>query len=101
MLRHVTHDFFCINKMPFSIDGTNYYTVSEITRHFSITRQTLWRWRSGGKIPYGHRFRDRQIVFTESELRDIEEYANRIEPKPIPEPQLSLFNQNWNQDSDK
>lgn len=85
--------------MPFVIDGINYYTTSEITGRLSVTRQTLWRWRSTGKIPYGHRFRDNQIVFTESELRVIEEYANKIEPLPAASPQLSLFSNNWRQES--
>jgi len=85
--------------MPFVIDGINYYTTSEITGRLSVTRQTLWRWRSSGKIPYGHRFRDNQIVFTESELRVIEEYANKIEPLPAASPQLSLFSNNRRQES--
>jgi len=85
--------------MPFIIDGINYYTTTEITGRLSVTRQTLWRWRSSGKIPYGHRFRDNQIVFTESELRVIEEFANKIEPLPTASPQLSLFNNNRRQES--
>ena len=85
--------------MSFLIDGINYYTASEITGRLSVTRQTLWRWRSSGKIPYGQRFRDNQIVFTESELRVIEEYANKIEPLLAASPQLSLFSNNWRQES--
>jgi predicted DNA-binding transcriptional regulator AlpA len=80
--------------MPLAINGTSYYTATEITGRLSITRQTLWRWRSSGKIPHGHRFRDKQVVFTESELREIEEYANRIEPLPAVSPQLRLFGNN-------
>ena len=80
--------------MPLVIEGTNYYTAAEITDRLSITRQTLWRWRSSGKIPYGHRFRDKQVVFTELELGEIEEYANRIEPPPAASPQLRLFGNN-------
>ena len=80
--------------MTLLIDGTYYYTAAEITGRLAITRQTLWRWRSSGKIPYGHRFRDKQIVFTELEFGEIEEYANKIEPLPIVSPQLRLFSNN-------
>lgn len=85
--------------MPLAIDGIKYYTTTEITGQLSVTRQTLWRWRSSGKIPYGHRFRDNQVVFTESELKMIEEYANKIEPLPPASPQLSLFSNNQRQES--
>jgi len=85
--------------MPLAINGASYYTTIEITSRLSVTRQTLWRWRSSGKIPYGHRFRDNHIVFTESELQAIEEYANKIEPLPQATPQLSLFNNNRKQSS--
>ena len=81
--------------MPLAINGTNYHTAAEITYRLSITRQTLWRWRSSGKIPYGHRFRDKQVIFTEAELGEIEDYANRIEPLPAASPQLRLFDNNW------
>lgn len=81
--------------MPLVIDGVKYYKSKEITGRLSVTRQTLWRWRSNGKIPYGHRFRDKQVIFTESELKEIEDYANRIEPLDIDSPQLSLFSNNW------
>jgi hypothetical protein len=86
--------------MPFVIDGINYYTASEITSRLSVTRQTLWRWRSSGKIPYGQRFRDNQVVFTEPELKAIEQYANKIEPLAAANPQLSLFSNNWRQGAD-
>jgi len=83
--------------MPLGINGTDYYTAAEITDRLSITRQTLWRWRSSGKIPSGHRFRDKQVVFTESELKAIEQYANKIEPLSAINPQLSLFSSNRRQ----
>lgn len=78
--------------MPLIVNGVKYYKSTEITGRLSVTRQTLWRWRSRGKVPYGHRFRDKQIIFTESELEEIEDYAKRIEPLDIISSQLSLFN---------
>jgi predicted site-specific integrase-resolvase len=80
--------------MPLVIDGVKYYKSSEITSRLSVSRQTLWRWRSSGRVPYGHRFRDKQVVFTESELKEIEEYANRIEPMQGVRSQLGLFSDN-------
>jgi predicted site-specific integrase-resolvase len=60
-----------------------------------VTRQTLWRWRQEGKIPAGHRYRGRQVVFNPEEVSVIQEYANRIEPIDTAEgEQLSLFNGN-------
>jgi predicted DNA-binding transcriptional regulator AlpA len=85
--------------MPLVIDGVKYYRSTEITSRLSVTRQTLWRWRSSGKIPYGHRFRGKQVVFTELELKEIEEYSNRIEPLHIASPQLTLFSNNWELES--
>jgi len=95
----IVNDVWAGLRMGFVIDGVNYYTTTEITGRLSVTRQTLWRWRSSGKIPYGHRFRNKQVVFTESELKEIEEYANRIEPLHIASPQLSLFSNNWRPES--
>ena len=77
--------------MPLSIDGVAYYTASEIIDRLSVTRQTLWRWRSSGKIPHGQRFRDNQVVFTERELKAIERYANKIEPVSAASSQQTLL----------
>ena len=86
-----------LRTMPLVVDGVSYYTASEIAGRFSVSRQTLWRWRSSGKIPYGQRFRDHQVVFSEPEVKAIEQYANRIEPVRTFNPQLSLFASNRRQ----
>ena len=71
------------------IGGVAYYTGTGVARAVGVSRQTLWRWRSEGRVPAGHRFRDRQILFTAEELGEIREYANRLEPaglKATPSP---------------
>ena len=64
-----------------------------------MTRQTLWRWRQDGKVPTGRRYRDKQILFTGTELDRIRDYANRmvpLEPANLTQPagQLRLFSTN-------
>jgi hypothetical protein len=79
--------------MSVTVDGTTYFSTTEVLREVGVARQTLWRWRQEGKIPAGHRFRDRQIFFTAAEFKAVREYANRIEPVELgPMHQLSLFN---------
>jgi len=81
-----------IGTMPIEIQGAPYYTVTELTERLDVSRQTLWRWRQEGKIPLGHKFRNRHVVFTPAEVDRIEAFANRIEPiDGSAEPQLSLF----------
>jgi hypothetical protein len=78
--------------MPIEIDGVTYFSAADIAEELGVARQTLWRWRQAGKIPAGHRFRNRQIVFTVAEAQAIREFANRIEPVDAGEmDQLKLF----------
>jgi len=66
--------------MPVEINGISYLTATDVLGQVPVTRQTLWRWRQEGKIPAGHRYRNRQVVFTAGEVEAIREYANRVEP---------------------
>jgi len=75
-----------------TIDGINYYNSAEIVTALSISRQTLWRWRTEGKVPVDRRYRDKTPLFTESELNKIERFANRIESLLEPKAQLELLN---------
>lgn len=65
--------------MPFSIGDRLYFSTAEVINDTAISRQTLWRWRQGGKVPAGHRFRDRQVLFDEEQFEAIRNYANHIE----------------------
>ena len=66
--------------MPIQIDNVTYYSSTELIGALNVSRQTLWRWRSKGKVPAGHRYRGRQILFTAAEAEEIRQFANRIEP---------------------
>jgi len=66
--------------MPLLVSGKEFFTATEVAQDVGVVRQTLWRWRRAGKIPSGHRFRDRQILFTRQEVNAIRSYANMVEP---------------------
>lgn len=72
--------------MPIQIEGIEYFTSADLQRELGIARQTLWRWRKGGMIPQGLRYRDRQVVFTKGEVAAIREYSNRLEPAELGQP---------------
>jgi hypothetical protein len=79
------------------IDGVRYFSASELLIELGVSRQTLWRWRQQRKIPAGHRYRDKTILFTADEVELIRQYANRIEPNEERKEQpgfrqLGLFN---------
>ena len=77
---------------PVNIGGIAYFAATDIAAALKISRQTLWRWRRAGKIPLGHRFRDGQTLFTQSELEEIRVFAQRIEPIDATDRnQLELF----------
>jgi hypothetical protein len=66
--------------VPLSIEGTTYFSLTEIAHSAGISRQTLWRWRQEGKIPRGHLYRERRILFTADDAEGIRKFANRVEP---------------------
>lgn len=75
------------------IEGTEYVTVPEVLKELRIARQTLWRWRQQGKIPAGHRYRGRNLLYTLAEVEEIRQFANRVEDiEQTNKNQLRLFN---------
>ena len=77
---------------PVHIDRIAYFAATDVAAVLKISRQTLWRWRRAGKIPLGHRFRDGQTFFTQSELEEVKSFAHQIKPiDPTDRNQLELF----------
>lgn len=72
--------------MSIVIGGITYFSATGIQRDLGISRQTLYRWRQAGKVPQGCRYRGRQVVFTKQEVEAIREYANRLEPADLGNP---------------
>ena len=66
--------------MPIQLRDRLYFSVNEVLGDTGVSRQTLWRWRQDGKVPLGHRFRDRQLLFDEEEFHAIRGYASHVEP---------------------
>jgi len=66
--------------MSMQINGVTYFSAAEIAQELAVSRQTIWRWRQEGKIPAGHRYRDRKLLFTVREVEAIRQFANRVEP---------------------
>ena len=77
--------------MPTELNNRLYLSVNEVLVDTGVSRQTLWRWRQDGKVPLGHRFRDRQILFDEDEFDAIRTYANHVERLDDSARQLKLF----------
>lgn len=77
--------------MPVELNRRLYFSVNEVLGDTGVSRQTLWRWRQDGKVPIGHRFRDRQVLFDEDEFHAIRSYATQVEPLDGGARQLRLF----------
>jgi predicted DNA-binding transcriptional regulator AlpA len=77
--------------MPVELNKRLYFSVNEVLGDTGVSRQTLWRWRQDGKVPLGHRFRDRQVLFDEEEFQAIRSYATHVERLDDGVRQLRLF----------
>jgi DNA-binding transcriptional MerR regulator len=65
--------------MPTKIKGETYYRTSEAAQIAGISRSTLLRWVDGG-IVKGTPHRDRRgwRLFTQADIRRIEDEASRV-----------------------
>ena len=67
--------------MPQEIQGVEYYSLGEVAERVGVHRGTLTRWRKEGNVPPGQWFpRGKQVLYTESEVTEIEGFAYRLEP---------------------
>ncbi len=67
--------------MPITINNETYYRTSEVCQIVGINRSTLLRWLSSG-ILEDVSARDRRgwRLFTETDIKRIEDEANKIKP---------------------
>lgn len=80
--------------MPVERAGTVYFTLNEVAEKVGCTRQSLWRWKKAEKIPAGRRYRDRELLYTQEEVKAIYAYAHRLtsdEAAAALKNQLKLF----------
>lgn len=62
--------------MPTEIDGSVFYSCTEVASACGVSRQTIWRWRQDGLIPIGRSRRGRSVVFSATELEYIRAHAS-------------------------
>ena len=62
------------------IGSEDFYPLDVVADAVEISRQTLWRWRSEGKVPAGQRLRNRRVLFSVPEVSAIMDYAFQLEP---------------------
>jgi predicted DNA-binding transcriptional regulator AlpA len=74
-MQHVTDE-----EQPIEINGVRYFNAADVARTVGISRSTLTRWRRDGKVPPGHRFRNRHILFRFDEVDAVRRYAMHLEP---------------------
>ncbi len=65
--------------MPTTINSETYYRTTEVCQMVGISRSTLLRWLSSGTVKdVRHRDRRGWRVFTEADIKRIENEANKI-----------------------
>ncbi len=54
--------------LPTLIEGTTFFSITEVATSCGVSRQTFWRWRQDGSVPQGRQDRHARLMFTEAEL---------------------------------
>lgn len=65
--------------MPTRIDGSIFYSCTDVAQTCAVSRQTIWRWRHYGLIPSGRAGRARSVVFSKSEVDLIRAHATQLD----------------------
>jgi predicted DNA-binding transcriptional regulator AlpA len=75
------------------VGSDDFYPLDAVADAVEISRQTLWRWRSEGKVPAGHRLRNRRVLFSAAEVSTIIDHAFQLEPVDLESDpsQMKLF----------
>jgi transposase-like protein len=67
--------------MPLVIQGVEYFSHNEVADRVGVHRTTLSRWKKDCSVPTGQWFpRGKQVLYTASEVLEIEAFAFRLEP---------------------
>lgn len=79
--------------MPAEIDGSVFYSCTDVAAACGVSRQTIWRWRQEGLIPIGRSRRGRAVVFSSTELEYIRARAVQLEaPRSAIQAEIYLDN---------
>ena len=80
--------------MAFEVDGSRYYSVSDVAQAVGLTRRTLYRWIEQDKVkgPGYERQRDKRRFFSQSEFDAVTAFANQVDPVADSPDQMKLFN---------
>ena len=59
---------YTLCTLPNTIEGTTFFSITEVAAACNVSRQTFWRWRQDGSVPQGRQDRHARLMFTEAEL---------------------------------
>lgn len=65
--------------MPSEIDGSIFYSCTDVASACGVSRQTIWRWRHDGLIPVGRARRGKSVVFSATELEYIRARSEQLD----------------------
>jgi cysteine desulfurase len=72
--------------MPDEIDGSIFYTCTDVAEACGVSRQTIWRWRQYGLIPAGRTRRTGSVAFSQTELEYIRSHARQVDSRDAAAP---------------
>ncbi|HEY0155184.1 MAG TPA: helix-turn-helix domain-containing protein [Longimicrobium sp.] len=76
MVQHAS--IFGDRMTPIEIAGQRYFTANQVADTLGVDRTTFYRWRKKLLVPQGQEFRDGRLLFTEADVAEAREFANRI-----------------------
>jgi len=70
---------YITHVMPTEIEGSIFYSCTDVATACNVSRQTIWRWRQEGLIPMGRSRKGRSVAFSATELEYIRAHARQLE----------------------